>query len=554
MIKYLSALILVASFIFSGTAKSQPLISFDTVVTGLSQPVDIEEVNDSSHRLFIVQQSGAVRIWNGTSLLPTPFLNVASSISYTPDGERGLLSLAFHPNYKNNGYFYIYFTNTSGDVTIARYSRSTADAADSSSGVVLMTIPKPFANHNGGNLVFGPDGYLYFGTGDGGGAGDPYNNSQNGASLLGKMIRIDVNNPNPPYYSIPADNPFKSSSTTRPEIIAVGLRNPWRWSFDKETGDMWIADVGQGLWEEVDFVKKDSVLNKNYGWRCFEATHIYDSTCKAQFNNIFPIFEYPHNNAAGGISITGGYVYRGNEYSSLQGYYICTDFGSHNGWLIKSDGAGGWNTTMQTNWPAGMVSFGETAQGALYALTLDGTLYKVVAGTALAVHLVSFKGRETGNKFELTWQAESEQAGDVYVVEKRASLSAPFAEVYRAAAASYRSSNNYSIKVSSATGLSYYRLKVISKDGQIAYSQIITEDGNNRQMLRTYITGTNLMCRIPAGTTAVELFDALGKLLIKQKTNPAAAQVNISLTNIAKGIITVRALKENEWQVARVLY
>jgi len=549
MIKYLLVLLLSIS---ATCVKSQPLVSFETVVSGLSNPVDAEEVNDSSHRLFIVEKGGDIRIWNGTSLLPTPFLNVASLIS--SDNEHGLLSLAFHPNYINNGYFFIYYTDKTGKVTIARYSRSTADIADSSSGVILMSIPKTFTNHNGGNLVFGPDGYLYFGTGDGGSAGDPYNNSQNDTSLLGKMLRIDVNNPNPPYYSIPAANPFAGSTTVKPEIIAKGLRNPWRWSFDKQTGDMWIADVGQDAWEEVDVVKADSILNKNYGWRCFEGTHVYDSACKAQPNNVFPIFEYPHNSATGGISITGGYVYRGSEYAALQGYYICTDYVSRNGWLIKPDGSGGWNTTMQTNWPDSLVSFGEAANGTLYALSLNGTLYKVAAGNALAVHLVSFNGRETGNKFEIYWQAESEEAGDVYVIEQRANLSDPYVEVSRITAASNRASNNYVVKVPLAAGKTYYRLKTISKNSQVSYSQVISSNGINRQMLRAFITGTNLMCKIPSGTTSIELFDAVGKSVLKQETDLTAAQINISLTNIAKGIITVRALTGNEWQVARVLY
>ncbi len=551
MNKYLLVLLLLIGL---NGLKSQPLISFDTIVTGLSRPVDAEEVNDSSHRLFIIQQTGQVRILNGTTLLPVPFLDIAAKISFD-EGERGLLSIAFHPNYINNGYFFIYYTDKTGNVTIARYSRSTADIADSSSGVILMSIPKPFANHNGGNLVFGTDGYLYFGTGDGGSAGDPYNNSQNDTSLLGKMLRIDVNNPNPPYYSIPATNPFAGSTTARPELIAKGLRNPWRWSFDKQTGDMWIADVGQKAWEEVDVVKADSILNKNYGWRCLEGTHVYDSTCTAPLlNNVFPIFEYPHNNETGGYSITGGYVYRGNEYPSLHGYYICTDFVSHNGWLIKPDGSGGYSTSMQTNWPANLVSFGETANGTLYALSLNGTLYKVVAGNALAVHLVSFNGRETGNKFEIYWQAESEEAGDVYVVEQRATLSDPYVEVSRMTAASNQASNNYAVKVPLATAKTFYRLKTISKNGQITYSQVISSNGINRQMLRTFITGTNLMCKLPSGTTSVELFDAVGKSLLKQETDPEAAQVNISLTNVAKGIITVRALTGTEWQVARVLY
>lgn len=356
MSKHLPALLAFLSFVFLSNANSQPLISFDTVVSGLSSPVDIEEVNDSSHRLFIVEQTGKIQIWNGTSLSTTAFLDVSSLIS-TANAEQGLLSVAFHPEYSSNGYFYIYYTNKSGDITVARYKRATADAADFSSGVVLLTIPKPFGNHNGGNLVFGRDGYLYFGTGDGGGAGDPNNNAQNGASLLGKILRIDVNNPNPPYYSIPPSNPFAESTTTRQEIIATGVRNPWKWSFDKQTGDNWLADVGQNAWEEVNFLKPDSIINKNFGWNCFEGTHNYATNCSAQPNNIFPIFEYPHNNATGGYSITGGYVYRGNEFPSLQGYYLCTDYISGNGWLINPSENNGWNTTMQAKWPVGIASF-----------------------------------------------------------------------------------------------------------------------------------------------------------------------------------------------------
>lgn len=550
MIKYFFALLL---FISSGLLKSQPLLSFDIVVTGLSKPVDIEEVNDSSHRLFIVEQTGQIRIWNGTALSDTPFLDVASLIT-TADSEQGLLSLAFHPNYISNGFFYIYYTNTSGNITIARYSRSTTNLADSTSGVILMTIPKPFAQHNGGNLVFGPDGYLYFGTGDGGSAGDPHNNAQTNTSLLGKMLRIDVNNPNPPYYNIPPNNPFAGSATAKQEIIAIGLRNPWRWSFDKQTNDMWIADVGQQAWEEVNFVKADSILNKNYGWRCFEGTHAFDPNCTAQPNNVFPIFEYPRGNATGGRSITGGYVYRGNEFPSLNGYYICTDFVSANGWLIKPDGSGGWNTTMQTNWPGLISSFGETANGTLYAATLNGILYKVVAGTSLPTHLESFAGRETGNKFQINWQVQNEETGDTYIIEKRTNPSEPFIEVSRIAATSNNVSNNYSLKVALTAGQSYYRLKIVSVTGQVNYSRIISANGINRQMVRAFITGTNLMLKLPAGTTSVELFDAVGKSLLKQVTDPAATQVNIPLTTIAKGIITIRALIDNDVQVVRVLY
>ncbi len=556
MTKYLLSLLL---FICFERVKSQPLLSFDTVVTGLNDAVDAEEINDSTHRLFIVERKGKIRIWNGSALSPEPFLDVASLIT-TENAEQGLLSLAFHPNYISNGHFYIYYTNTSGEITIARYSRSTADIADANSGVVLMTIPKPFRNddifknHNGGNLIFGPDGYLYFGTGDGGSAGDPYNNAQNSNSLLGKILRIDVNNPNPPYYSIPADNPFVGSTTAKPEIIAIGLRNPWRWSFDKQTGDMWIADVGQGLSEEVNMVTPANILNKNYGWRCYEGTLIYGTGCTIEANNVAPVFEYPHDNETGGYSITGGYVYRGAEFPSLHGYYICTDFLTANGWLIKPDGSGGWSTTMQTKWPAGISSFGETANGTLYATTLSGTLYKVVAGNALPVHVASLTGRETGNKYEINWQVQNEETGDIYIIEKRTNLSEPFTEVSRTAAAGNNVSNNYSVKVAFTSGQSYYRLKVISVTGQVTYSRIISANGINRQMLRAFITGTNLMLKLPPATTSVELFDAAGKSLLKQDTDPTAAQVNIPLATIVRGVITIRALADNEWQVVRVLY
>lgn len=354
MIRYLTVILLVAATL---PLASQPLISFETVVSGLTQPVDAEEVNDGSHRLFIVEQTGNIRIWNGSSLNPVSFLDVSSIIS-TSGSERGLLSLAFHPNYSTNGLFFIYYTNTSGDITVARYSRLNNDAADATSGVVLINIPKRFANHNGGNLVFGQDGYLYFGTGDGGSGGDPDNNAQNPASLLGKMLRIDVNKTTPPFYNIPADNPFAGSAASRQEIIATGLRNPWRWSFDKQTGDMWIADVGQDTWEEVNTVPAADRLNRNYGWSCFEATHVFKSSCAAQPNNVVPIFEYPHNSSTGGYSITGGYVYRGAEFPLLQGYYVFTDYVSGNLWLTQSDGNGGYTTSMQKGIST-ISSFGE---------------------------------------------------------------------------------------------------------------------------------------------------------------------------------------------------
>lgn len=530
---------------------AQPLISFQPVVSGLSQPVDVVEVNDSSHRLFIVERTGQIRIWNNTALLPQPFLDVSSFITASGQ-EQGLLSLAFHPLYKTNGYFFIYYTDTSGAIVVARYHRDNDNIADTSSRLVLLTIPKRFSNHNGGHLLFGSDGNLYFGTGDGGSGGDPDNNAQNGQSLLGKMLRIDVNYPNPPYYTIPSTNPFVGSTTTKGEIIATGLRNPWRWSFDKKTGDMWIADVGQNEWEEVNVVTAANTLNKDYGWSCFEGTHTYKG-CAAKSNNVTPIFDYPHNSTTGGFSITGGYVYRGSQFPSLEGYYICSDYVSGNGWLIKPDG-NGWSITMQTKWP-NLSAFGEGADGTLYALALSGTLYKVIASSALPLHLVSFDGKETPNKFEIRWKVENETAGDVYLIEKRTGSIGTFSEAYTTKANSNRSSNNYSVALPVADQPTFYRLKIISAAGDVQYSQIVSSNNKVSTLLKATVTGSNLMITLPTGTTLIELFDASGKRLRKQKVNAGQRQLTVPLINIAKGIISITAaVNDDERQTIQIAY
>lgn len=530
---------------------SQPLISFQPVVSGLSQPVYMVEANDSSHQLFIVERTGKIRIWKNNSLLPTAFLDVTSIIT-AANAEQGLLSMAFHPAYKDLGYFFIYYTNTAGAITIARYRRTNDNIADPSSGVVLLTIPKRFSNHNGGHLLFGPDGYLYFATGDGGSGGDPDNNAQKPQSLLGKMLRIDVNNPVTPFYKIPPTNPFVGSTSIKEEIIATGLRNPWRWSFDKQTGDIWLADVGQNLWEEVNLVTASNRMNKDYGWSCFEGTHAYKS-CVAKPNNVSPIFEYPHNNTTGGFSITGGYVYRGSEFPSLQGYYICSDFVSGNGWLIKSNGSGGWNTTMQSSWPQ-ISSFAESLNGTLYALALSGSLYKITTGSSLPLHLVSFGGRAAGNMFELKWQVQHEEAGDVYVIERRTASTALFTEISRTKSTTNTAINNYSAKVPTAEGQSFYRLKSISIQGQISYSEIISSNHKILFIIKASVIGTNLSVTIPAGTTLIEVFDAAGKALKKQRVNPGQSHLMIPLNNIAKGIISIRAMVNGERQSIQVAY
>jgi glucose/arabinose dehydrogenase len=284
----LQLLVLLCSLI-----NAQPKLVFTPLIKNISDAVDIKNASDSSNRLFIVRQSGIINIYQYGVLSTRPFLDIHDKITY--QGEQGLFSLAFHPGYKNNGLFFIWYSDKKGDVTLTRYKASDpgGDVADPYSGVVLFSLSKPggYNNHNGGCLQFGKDGYLYLTIGDGGGIGDPYNNAQNMQSLFGKMIRLDINVQNAPYYAIPVDNPFINTPNARPEIFALGLRNPWRWSFDDLTGDIWFGDVGQDTWEEINFTGYAEAAGANYGWHCYEADETYNrQNCVQQSNYRFPRF------------------------------------------------------------------------------------------------------------------------------------------------------------------------------------------------------------------------------------------------------------------------
>jgi cysteine-rich repeat protein len=355
------------------------------VATGLTQPLYVTSPPGDLNRLFIVEQGGRVKILTGGSVLPTPFLDISSLVS--TDVEQGLLSIAFHPNYSVNGRFFVNYTNLAGDTVLAQYSVSgNPNVADANSAVILETIPQTAANHNGGQLQFGPDGFLYVGMGDGGGQFDPLNQAQDTGTLLGKMLRLDVDSP--PGY-IPATNPYSGPGLPLDEIWAMGLRNPWRFSFDRETGDLYIADVGEDTREEIDFQAANSPGGENYGWRCMEAsscTGLSGCTCDSPTLTP-PIVEYPH--LGGDCSVTGGYVYRGCALPNLLGTYFYADFCS--GAIRSFRYVGGavtdpQNRTAQLTPPQGPItsiaSFGEDAAGELYIVSHDGGIYKIVPQTS----------------------------------------------------------------------------------------------------------------------------------------------------------------------------
>jgi hypothetical protein len=358
----------------SETIWAAPRIETKPIITGLVQPVAITHTGDGSGRLFITLKGGQIIVYNGNGVLPVPFLDLSLLVS--TGSEQGLLSTAFHPNYESNGFFFLNYTNTNGDTVVARYSVSTdPDVADPDSALVLLTITQPYSNHNGGQLQFGTDGYLYIGMGDGGSAGDPQNYAQNRATLLGKMLRIDVDGGVP--YGIPSDNPFRDNPDVLDEIWALGLRNPWRFSFDRLTGDLFIADVGQSEWEEVNFEQASSAGGENYGWRFMEGAHCYNPLTDCNDGSLaLPILEYSHSV---GCSITGGYRYRGSQNSDLFGTYLFADYCTGRIWGATASGNGDWSSSELLDTDFFISTFGEDEAGEIYfADHGSGTIYQIV--------------------------------------------------------------------------------------------------------------------------------------------------------------------------------
>ncbi|MBP7686789.1 MAG: PQQ-dependent sugar dehydrogenase [Thermoflexales bacterium] len=346
-------------------------IALDSIATGLTRPVYLTHAGDA--RLFVIEQPGRIRIIENGQLLDRPFLDLVDRV--TSDGnEQGLLSVAFEPDYASTGRFYVNYTRQpDGATVIERYTVAANDpnVAEASSATKILVIDQPEPNHNGGLIKFGPDGYLYVGMGDGGGAGDRHGsigNGQDPAALLGKLLRLDV--VNQATYIVPASNPFGN------EIWALGVRNPWRFSFDRATGDLYIADVGQNQYEEVNFQLAASAGGENYGWRSMEGLHCFNpqSNCD-QSGLVLPIAEYSH---AEGCSITGGYVYRGAQHPALTGQYFFADYCLGTIWSLTQDAAGEWSRADRLAADMRISSFGEDVNGELYVIDHSGTLYRMI--------------------------------------------------------------------------------------------------------------------------------------------------------------------------------
>jgi len=328
--------------------------------------------------LFVVQQSGQIMLARDGVLLETPFLEISDRTSLprsgTSYGERGLLGLAFHPQFSQNGFFYVNYTDRNGDTNISRFQvrPENLDQADPASEKRLLFVSQPYPNHNGGMLEFGPDGYLYIGLGDGGSSGDPQGNAQSNTTLLGKILRLDVDTGDP--YAIPADNPFANGGGL-PEIWANGLRNPWRFAFDSLTADLYVADVGQNQWEEVSFLPSGSSASANFGWDYYESFHTFEGQPPEGAQFIQPVAEYSHEQ---GCSITGGYVYRGVNLPAWQGVYLYGDYCSGLVWGLLHSVDGAWQNELLFETGMNITSFGLDETGELYLADFSsGAIYRL---------------------------------------------------------------------------------------------------------------------------------------------------------------------------------
>ena len=376
----LTALLLI-TILPASVARGATTIGLPLRASGLQALTQVTNAGDGSNRLFLVEKRGVVRVYQNGAVKAGTFLDLRALIGDS-SGERGLLGLVFHPQFELNRRLYVYYTRTGGDIVVARLRANASGSWTSRSTLEPMLVIEHSAhsNHNGGAMAFGPNGYLYIGTGDGGGAGDPGRNAQSKTkNLLGKILRINPGGSGSgPYrrYSIPTTNPFRGATTGLDEIWGYGLRNPWRISFDRSTGALFIADVGQSRYEEIDREPPAYAGGRNYGWNVMEGKHCYNASSCSTSGKTLPVAEYGHT--GGNCSITGGYVYRGSAYPALAGQYVLADFCSGRFYTMPAEGSSLW---MRRDTVLNVTSFGESEDGELYAVTINGRLYQVTATT-----------------------------------------------------------------------------------------------------------------------------------------------------------------------------
>ncbi|NIJ55523.1 PQQ-dependent sugar dehydrogenase [Dyadobacter arcticus] len=534
----------------TSTFSQSPDVEFNTgtpYITGLTSAMQLVHAGDGSNRIFVAERAGVIKIFKpGALTTPIVFLNMNSGGQVVfPAGEGGLLSIAFHPDFATNGYFYTFYTNDLRDLVVARYTATTpsGDVALASTRVQILAIDhRANTNHNGGEMHFGVDNYLYISTGDGGSGNDPPNNAQNPAVLLGKLLRIDVDVPETAEkkYAIPSTNPNPAS-----EIYASGLRNPFRWSFDKLTNAIWIGDVGQSAREEVNYVPASDLSGANFGWRCFEGEIIAPglpsgSICPERDACTFPVYTY-QTGAARGQSVIGGIVYRGTRWPLMYGYYIGTDVYSGQIHKIRSDGT---PENFETSNLTGVVDIGEDEAGEIYAVT-GASIYTITASVALPVTLINFSGSKGIEGVKLSWETSTEENSRSFEVEH--SMDAVrFENIGTVPSDNSISGAKYHFShTNKVAGINYYRLKMVDADDAFEYSKIIAVDTGLEEIAENFIRPSlitdnvmNLVLDQPF--QFVELVGASGQVFLKEDIGGKKGPVSIPLNTTSSGIYIVR--------------
>jgi glucose/arabinose dehydrogenase len=538
-------------FLLTIHAQGQPDIAYyEKISSGLTGPMQVATApGDLTGRLFIVEKEGIIRIWNGTSLLGTPYLDITAKV--LDIGEQGLLSIAFHPQYATNGFFFVYYNNNSGNLILERYMVSAdANVANPTPNPLspIFDIPKPFSNHNGGQLQFKNEGgvnYLYIGTGDGGSANDPGNRAQDPSSMLGKMLRVDGD---------VVTNPIGN--------WAWGLRNPFRWSFDRSTGDMWIGDVGQDRKEEISY-RAGGTYGANFGWVCFEADIVnVDIPLTATrcdtvaTSHVPPIYTYD-NPPSGSSSVVGGFVYRGTEYMSLQGYYLAVDFYSGRLYKIKSTGPGTWSFATQDGLEANISSISETSDGStLYATSLaTNKVFKIGLAPPLPVRLVSFSGKVFNGYNELKWSTESEEQIGSYKIQYSRD-GRTYTSIGEVLSVNISTRNTYSFRHTIvSTSRILYRLEIVERDGGTSYSPVISlgeKDGSGISVYPTILSGRRVNISSVNEIENIQLVYSDGREVFSKNMRQSGYFI-LDLPVLAKGVYFIHLSGRDFRQVARIV-
>lgn len=551
------AVMFIGLILFTCKLSAQPVLKLGApVITGLTQPMQIINADDGTNRFFVIQKGGLIKCYDQNFNFLSDFLTVTN---ITSSGERGLLSMAFHPDYETNGLFYVYYTGNEpgkeGALTIARYKVDANDPqlADPASKKIVLEILHPRTNHNGGQLHFDQVGYLFLTTGDGGGGGDPDENSQDPTKLLGKLLRMEVNtSETAPFYTIPASNPFGN------EVYCLGLRNPYRWSFDRLNGDIWIGDVGQSNWEEIDHVIAANIKGTNFGWDCYEGNEPYELTgCLPEDNYKFPFYVYTKS---GSQSVTGGVVYRGSKYPTLYGWYVGAEFYNTDFHRVYFDGSTYTIAPVQTLGPGSIVNFGEGEDGEVYVVSLyEGEVYPLeVEEDPLSVNMLDVDADRKGNLVKVNWTTSQEEDCNHFEIEWSVD-GRHFEKAGTVKAKNTQVMNHYTFEHNpDVAGTLYYRIKAIDVSNSYKYSGIVMVSNEREFIAKVYPTApdddvVNILFSEIHDKCNVEVLNNTGNRVFSTIVMPGEKKKTLSLHDNYPGIYFVRIIAGKNTETHKIV-